>query len=74
MDEELMPKLRCTITGMLGLFSYSCTAPLTIRSLAEIADSVDELPFSIKDRATKALAKRIYFDLSFNSTNHSYVI
>lgn len=74
MDEELAPKLMCLITGTLGLFGYSCAAPITLRSLADLADAEGELPPRIKEKATKALAKRIHYELPFNSTLHGYVI
>jgi hypothetical protein len=73
-SEELMPKLLCTISGTVGNFSYSCIAPLTLRSLVDIADTEGELPARIKDIATKALAKKIHYDLPFNSGVHGYTI
>lgn len=73
-DNELLPKLKCVITGTLGVFSYSCLAPLTLSSLAEIADAENGLPERIKDKATKALAKRIHYDLPFHSHSHGFVI
>ena len=74
MSEELMPKLICTISGTVGNFSYSCIAPLTLRSLVDIADADGDLTARVLDVATKALAKKIHYDLPFNSGIHGYII
>jgi hypothetical protein len=73
LDEELAPQLRCTISGTLGNFSYSCMAPLTLRSLLDIADAEDELPPRVKDMAIKALARKIYYDLPFNTIDENAI-
>jgi hypothetical protein len=73
-SEELAPKLTCSITGTVGNFSYSCTALLTLRSLVDLSDAAGKIPDRIKDTATKALAKKIHYNLPFNCSNHEYII
>lgn len=71
---EQNPQLKCLITGSLGNFFYSCIAPLRLRSLADIVDAGNEIPFRIKETATKALARRIHDDLPFNSETHGFTV
>jgi hypothetical protein len=72
--DEQNPTLKCLINGSHGNFFYSCTAPITLRSLTEIVDKEDEISRGIENTIRRALATRIIKDLPFNSDAHGCII